>query len=52
MEMWGTELMKEPGSCSVPFSTSELQSWRVTWNCSLMFSALSALTVPSAACGA
>jgi len=52
MEMWGTELMNVLGAPSVPFSTSELHSWRVIWNCSLMFSALVALTVPSEAWGA
>ena len=49
--MCGVELMKLCGSGSAPIETRYAQYWRLTWNCSLIETALAALTVPSAFSG-
>lgn len=49
--MCGVGEMKPLGSGSVPSSTNDAQSWRESWNCSLIETAFSVLIEPSAPSG-
>ncbi|MNJ74416.1 hypothetical protein D3C77_713450 [compost metagenome] len=49
--MCGVELMNERGFFSTPFLTCQARNWRVTWNASLISTALVMLILPSLSSG-